>query len=139
MSDAITKYLDEIQKMYEAATKGPWYWGCTDDDHSMNARYVGTRQRDWAHDNRHGLDCGHTDQEPPDNVVAITLLQSPCLAGNGRCDENAAFIAASRDAVPRLVKALRCAITHLFNQTLYTGSNPALDEIAEILEAKGGN
>jgi hypothetical protein len=114
--------LAEIRARCEAATPGPWYPRATDDCCAMNARYVGLRETpstvecelypvltkhfepgEWGHDGRYGLDVNHADHEPPDQVVAITLLQQPDLVGPGACDENTAFIAAARQDIPDLL------------------------------------
>lgn len=106
--------LLEIEKRCSAATPGPWYPRATDDEVFSNALYVGLRPGEpdidsLHHDNRPGLFPGHKRQEPPENVVAITLLQHPLLAevGDGLWDENTLFIAHARDDVPRLIAEIR--------------------------------
>lgn len=46
----------------------------------------------------------------PEQVVAITLLQSPFIAVSDRWKENAEFIAAAREVVPRLCCQLEEAL-----------------------------
>lgn len=99
--------LDELDKLHEAATPAPWYAHATDDEYFMNARYVGTRPSDNCHDDGNGLAAGWPDQEPPESVIAITLLQQPRLADNNKCDENMLLIAALRNSYPRLAAEIR--------------------------------
>jgi len=80
-------------------TPGLWYCRATDDDHCMNARYVGLSpspnylpDHEWEHDHRQGLAFGNEEQEDPDKVIAITLLQVPPLAMVEESDENMEFI-----------------------------------------------
>jgi hypothetical protein len=102
--------LTELEKMCEAATRGPWYPRCTDDRMFMNARFVSTEEGPgFRHDGKRGLDEDNKSSEEPESVIAITLLQSPHLATSGQCDENAAFIAASRTAMPELLRLVRGA------------------------------
>jgi hypothetical protein len=100
--------LTELERMREAATKGPWYPRCTDDRMFMNARFVSTEEGPgFRHDGKRGLDEDNKSSEEPESVIAITLLQSPHLATSGQCDENATFIAASRTAMPELLRLVR--------------------------------
>ncbi len=103
--------LEEIEDICEAATPGPWYPRATDDELCASARYVGLKpaMRDalgFLHDGLQGPSEGH-DQEL--DVVAITLLQNPCLTGVSDCreDENTLLIARARTDVPRLVREVR--------------------------------
>ena len=90
----------------EAATPGPWYARATDDERSMNARYVSTYGfsdrgcLDLEHDNVQGMNPRSGNRTKPYDVVSITLLQSPPLALAYRCDENTVFIAAARTRWP---------------------------------------
>jgi hypothetical protein len=87
------------------ATPGPWYSHATDDEYASNALYVssipGTKER---HDNRRGLSHGNAHQVPPEQVVAITLLQAPRLCQPDEYEENTDFIANARSDVPHLVE-----------------------------------
>lgn len=94
--------LAKLKRLEAAATPGPWYAHATDDRYCMNARYVGVRKSDFSHDNLCGLSHKSLDQEPPQDVIAITLLQMPNLATNENCDENTEFIASIRNAAPEL-------------------------------------
>lgn len=85
----------------ESATPGPWFVRFLDDDRAMNLTAVSTVPgTDW---DRCWPDFSH------ENIVAATLVQHPrCVdSADGRWDENAAFIAMARDAVPRLVEEVR--------------------------------
>lgn len=69
--------LAAIRARAEAATSGPWYAHATDDEWSMNARYVSTTPGRMEHDGEWGMTTGTA---PYSEVVAITLLQTPRLA-----------------------------------------------------------
>ncbi|MGY4982887.1 hypothetical protein ACWCYL_38065 [Streptomyces sp. 900105755] len=99
--DAPVPDLDEIEEMCAVATPGPWFVRDLDDGHAMNLRAVSTvadtgRQERWP-----GFDHGE--------LIAATLVQEPRYVdcADERWDENAAFIAMAREAVPRLVKEVR--------------------------------
>ncbi|MEU3341099.1 hypothetical protein [Streptomyces sp. NPDC006668] len=93
--------LEEIEELCSAATPGPWFVRTLDDDSAMNLVAVSTvrdtgRAERWPHfDHR--------------EIVAATLVQHPRYVDSGdECwDENAAFIAMAREAVPRLVGEVR--------------------------------
>lgn len=97
--------LDRLEKLAQAATPGPWYAHATDDQMFMNARYVGLKKCDFRHDGECGLDID--DPDDGNEIICITLLQSPPLVLQDACDENTMFIAASREAVPALVAEVR--------------------------------
>lgn len=117
--ELLTELLTELEAQARAATPGPWYPRATDDEHFMNARFVGTHigptRREWKfpdgsthilesadgfmHDNKQGLAEDSPDQEPTENVIAITLLQLPRLAEAAYCDQNTRFIAAAHPGV----------------------------------------
>jgi hypothetical protein len=93
--------LEEIEELCSAATPGPWYVRTLDDELAMNLVAVSTapdsgRAERWP-------DFDHCD------IVAATLVQHPRYVDSGdeRWDENAAFIAMAREAVPRLVAEVR--------------------------------
>lgn len=97
------KEIEAIKRRCEAATAGPWYPVATDDQACMNARYVGTKDRNWPkHDQEIGMDGSRAEE-----TVAITLYQIPTLIDNERCDENTNFIAHAREDVPALVAEVR--------------------------------
>ena len=89
---------EELQALCDAATKGPWYAHNPDDEMHMNAYVVSTSPVE---------PCVDTDERINDHaiIVAITLLQTPRVActSDGRYEQNAAFIAAARTELPRLL------------------------------------
>ncbi|MEV6478907.1 hypothetical protein [Streptomyces sp. NPDC051576] len=84
-----------------AATPGPWFVRSLDDDHAMNLVAVSTAEES-------GLDERWPEFDEGD-LIAATLVQHPRYVDStdGRWDENAAFIAMSRTAVPQLVEEVR--------------------------------
>jgi len=83
-------WVAEARRTAEAADPGPWHAGRADDDHCAIAFYVA----------RGAFKRGRWPS--PEQVVAVTFLQYPCLAVSDLEESNTAFIAASRDLVPRL-------------------------------------
>jgi hypothetical protein len=108
----IRKRLDAMERVASEATPAPWFVRYTDDNHYMNARYVSTTKGPGRHDGLQGMG---SDSNGGEDVVAITLLQAPCLACHvaERWDEDAAFIAAARSDVPALIAAIRAAVDGL--------------------------
>ncbi|MFF9807073.1 hypothetical protein ACF1G5_18480 [Streptomyces coeruleorubidus] len=93
--------LDAIEELCAAATPGPWFVRNLDDDHAMNLVGVGTME-----------DTGRGERYPDFDhreLIAATLVQHPRYVdcADGRWDENAAFIAMAREAVPRLAAEVR--------------------------------
>lgn len=93
--------LTEIEELCSAATPGPWFVRYLDDDHAMNLVAVSTTP-----------DTGRGERWPDFDhreVVAATLVQHPRYVDSGdeRWDENAAFIAMAREALPLLAKEVR--------------------------------
>ncbi|TRV82105.1 hypothetical protein FKN01_02225 [Streptomyces sp. 130] len=93
--------LDELEELAQAATPGPWFVRCLDDEHAMNLIAVSTTP-----------DTGLGDRWPNFDyreIVAATLVQQPRYvdAADERWDENAQFIATAREAVPCLVAEIR--------------------------------
>ncbi|WP_206025172.1 hypothetical protein [Micromonospora zingiberis] len=93
--------LTEIEELCAAATPGPWFVRSLDDEHAMNLVAVSVVPDDGA--GARWPDFDHRE------IVAATLVQQPrCVdSGDERWDENAAFIAMARQAVPRLVAEIR--------------------------------
>ncbi|GIJ77038.1 hypothetical protein [Micromonospora phaseoli] len=93
--------LAEIEELCVAATPGPWFVRLLDDDHAMSLVAVSVVPGDGR--GARWPDFDHRE------IVAATLVQQPRYvdAGDERWDENAAFIAMARDAVPRLVAEVR--------------------------------
>ncbi|MFE6668422.1 hypothetical protein ACFVFH_33295 [Streptomyces sp. NPDC057697] len=93
--------LEEIEKLCSAATPAPWFVRTLDDDSAMNLVAVSTAPDTGAAERWPNFD--HRD------MIAATLVQHPRYVDSGdeRWDENAAFIAMAREAVPRLVEEVR--------------------------------
>ncbi|WP_413757466.1 hypothetical protein [Streptomyces sp. MMBL 11-3] len=93
--------LDSIEELCSVATPGPWFVRGLDDDHAMNLVAVSTVEGAGHGERWPGFD--HKD------LIAATLVQHPryvdCV--DGRWDENAAFIAMAREAVPSLVAEVK--------------------------------
>jgi hypothetical protein len=93
--------LEAIMELCSAATSGPWFVRTLDDDQAMNLVAVST-----------ALETGRAERWPDFDhreIVAATLVQHPRYVDSAdeRWDENAAFIAMAREAVPRLVAEVR--------------------------------
>ena len=92
------QWLADLEAKAKAATPGAWHIIEADDERFMSAVYVATTPEDA------------TPGETPENVIAVTLLQSPRVAciSDEKWDENTAFIAAANPAtVLRLVAMVR--------------------------------
>ncbi|GIJ07186.1 hypothetical protein ACFFMR_12770 [Micromonospora andamanensis] len=98
LSDDELAVIDELSA---AATPGPWFVRVLDDEHAMSLVAVSV----VADDGRGARWPDFAARE----IVAATLVQQPRYVdvGDERWDENAAFIAMARDAVPRLVTEIR--------------------------------
>jgi len=93
-------------ELCQQATPGPWYTRVTDDEAFMNARYVSVdRGPGWGYDDKRSMG---RDGDPK-KVIAITLLQYPCLAfiGDNKYNENTEFIAEAREALPYWLQRVR--------------------------------
>ncbi|MFF1681928.1 hypothetical protein [Streptomyces sp. NPDC058256] len=93
--------LEEIEELCSAATPAPWFVRALDDDFAMSLVAVSTAP-----------DTGKAERWPNfdhRDIIAATLVQHPRYVDSGdeRWDENAAFIAMAREAVPRLVGEVR--------------------------------
>ncbi len=85
------EWLEQLRALAGMADPGPWRVDRADDDMAMSAHFVARgefRAGRWP--NAH-------------QVIAVTLLQSPNLALSELARQNANFIAAARDGVPRLL------------------------------------
>ncbi|WP_031087031.1 hypothetical protein [Streptomyces sp. NRRL WC-3549] len=93
--------VDELDELAQAATPGPWFVRCLDDEHAMNLVVVSTAPDTGLAERWPDFDYGE--------IVAATLVQRPRYvdAADERWDENAQFIATAREAVPRLVAEIR--------------------------------
>ena len=122
--------LNDIWARLEAATPGPWFMVCTDDDSYMSARYVGTVDRGDRHDAQTGMDGSRAGE-----IVAVTLYQlHPGIAHDaGRWDEDADLIANAPSDLRHLLERVELleTVTHLdtgFGNFCNT-AGPAVDDI----------
>ncbi|MFJ9779918.1 hypothetical protein ACIRSS_10065 [Amycolatopsis sp. NPDC101161] len=92
--------LAEIEELVRSATPGPWHVRVFDDDAAMNLVAVGT----VAGENGRRFP-GFDSSE----LVAATLVQHPKYVdiSDGKWDENARFVAESRQIVPALLAEVR--------------------------------
>lgn len=93
--------LADIEELSAAATPGPWYVRNLDDDRAMTFIAVSTVP-----------DTGQGERWPEfdhRDIVAATLVQHPRYVDCAdECwDQNAAFIALAREAMPRLLGEVR--------------------------------
>lgn len=126
--------LREIEERAAKASPGPWYPRATDDGMFMNASYVSTKPDPdglFIHDGDRGMAPGECDDA---SVVAITLLQSPRLAGvaDEKWDENTEFIAHSREDIPWLIQQLRQLQGQIDRLTLDLEVERQAREVAEL-------
>ncbi|GAA2457492.1 hypothetical protein GCM10010433_69330 [Streptomyces pulveraceus] len=93
--------LEEIEELCSAATPAPWFVRTLDDESAMNLVVVSTAPNSGTAERWPNFD--HRE------MIAATLIQHPRYVDSGdeRWDENAAFIAMAREAVPRLVDEVR--------------------------------
>lgn len=93
--------LTEIEELCSAATPGPWFVRFLNDQDAMNLVAVSTAPDSNQAERWPGFDHGE--------MVAATLVQKPRYIDNAdeRWDENAAFIAMAREALPRLAAEVR--------------------------------
>jgi hypothetical protein len=93
--------LGTIEELCAAATPGPWFVRNLDDEHAMNLVAVSTVEDTGRTERWPGFDHGE--------LIAATLVQQPRYVdcADERWEENAAFIAMARDALPRLVAEVK--------------------------------
>lgn len=121
------QWLADLEAKAKAATPGNRYVVETDDNRCMSAVYVATTPEDAA------------PGEKPENVIAVTLLQSPPVAciSDMKWDENAALIAATDPAtVLRLVAMVRWLAAQ--RQELLSGYCPDAMRVG-CLKGAGGD
>lgn len=99
--------LDQLEEIALAATAGPWHVRLLDDEDAMGLVAVST-----VPDTGLGERWPHFDHH---EIVAATLVQQPRYVDTAdeRWDENARFIAAARQSVPRLIDEIRRLRTQL--------------------------
>ena len=83
----------------DRATPGPWFQVNADDTHFMNLIGVATER---SVDGTRAFSDGYDSAK----MIAATLVQEPRYVSceDDRWDENAMFIAAARELVPKLVE-----------------------------------
>ncbi|MGW5325692.1 hypothetical protein [Streptomyces sp. NPDC004014] len=93
--------LGEIEEVSAAATPGPWFVRQLDDEYAMNLVAIST-----VADTGQGAKWPNFDHR---EMIAATLVQHPRYVdcADSRWDENAAFIAMAREAVPQLVEEVK--------------------------------
>jgi hypothetical protein len=99
--DLTDQELDDLDELAQAATPGPWHVRDLDDDDAMSLVAVSTVPDTGRGERWPGFD--HHE------IIAATLVQQPRYVdvADELWDENAAFIAAARQAVPRLITEIR--------------------------------
>ncbi|CAH1667740.1 hypothetical protein [Chelatococcus asaccharovorans] len=98
--------LDQLDGLAAQATPGPWFVRLLDDAHAMSAVVVATTA------DTEGGKSMRAGEWPSREVVAACLLQAPpyVVPGDDRYDENAALIAAMRNALPELLRLARLGL-----------------------------
>lgn len=102
MPDPLTDAeLAELEELSNAATPGPWFVRQLDDDYAMSLVAVST-----VPDSGLGERWPHFDH---DDIVAATLIQHPRYVdvADEQWDQNARFIAAARQSIPRLIDEIK--------------------------------
>ena len=98
----------ELRRLLDAATPGPWHARATDDWKCQTAFYVSTIPGSgMQHDGQRGLDIDADIDS--DNIIAVTLLQSPPVATAEASDANTELIAAAVNALPALLAMVEAA------------------------------
>jgi hypothetical protein len=93
--------LAELEELSHVATPGPWFVRQLDDDYAMSLVAVSTVS-----------DTGLGERWPRfdhHEIVAATLIQHPRYVdvADRQWDQNAHFIAAARQGIPRLIDEIR--------------------------------
>lgn len=100
--------LDHLEGLLSAATPGPWYVRMLDDEGCMCAVALSTAPPSPA-DEKISMRWGNW---PTEQILGATLIQSPPYANHtvGRWDEDAALVAALRNAGPELLRLARLGL-----------------------------
>ncbi|MEG3144954.1 hypothetical protein U1839_09830 [Sphingomonas sp. RT2P30] len=94
--------LARLNALDEAATPGPWFVRRLDDNACMCAVAVSTKADG---------DDAFVDEWRGEEMVAACLIQDPpYVVPEARWDENAALIAAMRNALPELLRLARLGL-----------------------------
>ncbi len=98
--------LDALEALERSATTGPWHVRRLDDDHFMGAYAVSTRP------DTGGNESMATGAWNGAEMVAACLIQSPpyVVPADDRFEENAALIAAMRNALPEIIRLARLGL-----------------------------
>ena len=98
--------LDQLTALGAAGTPAPWYVRHLDDDTRQGAVAVSTR-RDTGRD-----EDMRSGSWPTSEIVAACLIQSPpyVAPADDRFEENAALIAALRNALAELIRLARVGL-----------------------------
>jgi hypothetical protein len=98
--------LDALEALAASATGGPWYVRHLDDEMCMGARAVST------HPDSGAIESMRSGAWPGEEIVAACLIQAPpyVVPADKRFDENAALIAAMRNALPELLHLARLGL-----------------------------
>lgn len=91
--------LDHLESLAANATPGPWGVSNGDDHSCMNVYGVTTN----------GAEVDFSVNTTGRDIVCLTLVQDPLIACHnaGLWEEDAEFIAASREAIPALIAEVR--------------------------------
>jgi hypothetical protein len=100
------KDLEHLASLEAAASIGPWFVRFLDDEYCMGAVAVSTRPDTLKHE------AMRNGGWPGEEIVAACLIQQPAyvVPADDRYDENAALIAALRNAAPELLRLARSAL-----------------------------
>jgi hypothetical protein len=136
-STEVRNRLEKIKERLAKATPAPWYVNYLDDSHFMNVVAVTTRPDSGKHE---ALLGNSTTEELRNSIVATTLLQADIGEGKpfvharlenpydldgegypnyGEWEEDAEFIAHSRDDIPWLVNTLEQLLDSLQTVVIY--------------------
>lgn len=100
--------LTAIKARLVGLPDGPWYPRITNDEKHMSSCFVSTepgpKGPHMHHDHQNNLD--YMSNFDKDNILAITLLQTPPLATNNAFDELTIFFAAARTDIPALIQEI---------------------------------
>lgn len=93
--------LQEMEEFCDAATPGPWHVRVLDDRNAMSLIALSTHS-----------DTGKAERWPHFNheeMITATLIQEPRYIDgrDEKWEENAAFIAMARTAIPQLISEIR--------------------------------
>ena len=98
--------LEALEALEPAASTGPWYVRQLDDEMRMSAIAVSTHPDTGANEDM------RSGTWPRSQVVAACLVQSPpyVVPGDDRHEEYAQLIAATRTALPELLRLARLGL-----------------------------